>query len=120
MENFSKIFIKDFKVGASLGIYEGDDKIITPLSASIEVWLNLNDKIKTDTIDETVSYEILADLIRNCTKRHYHILEYLAEYLCDEIFKNPKAVKIHMTLTKTEMFEEGLCGIDWVRTKNPN
>jgi dihydroneopterin aldolase len=114
MADHTKIFIRDFKVDASLGIYEGDDKIITPLSVTIEVWLDLP-PVKDDRIESTMSYEILADLARNIPNKHYHLLEFLAEHLFSELFKHEIVTKARIELTKTEMFAEGLCGIDWIR-----
>ena len=116
MSDHTKIFIRDFYVDASLGIYEGDDTIITPLSVTIEVWLDLP-SVKDDRIEATMSYEILANLVRDIPNKHYHLLEYLAEQLFAEIFKQPRVIKARVGLTKTKMFAEGLCGIDWMREK---
>ena len=116
MEPCTKIFIEDFQVDAYLGIYEGDDKIKTKLSATIEVWTNI-DHIATDRIESTISYEILADMVRASTHKHYHLLETLAEHYFAEIFNEPRAIKARVKLIKTKMFPEGLCGIDWVRAR---
>ncbi len=116
MESCTKIFIEDFEVDAYLGIYEGDDKIKTKLSATIEVWTNI-DSVMVDRIESTISYEVLANMVRSSTNKHYHLLEYLAEHYFSEIFKEPRAIKARIKLTKPKMFPEGLCGIDWVRNR---
>jgi dihydroneopterin aldolase len=116
METCTKIFIEDFNVDAYLGIYEGDDKIKTKLSATIEVWTSI-DAVTLDRIESTISYEILADIVRASTHKHYHLLEYLAEHYFAEIFKEPRALKARIKLIKPKMFPEGLCGIDWVRER---
>lgn len=115
-ESYSKIFIEDFIVDAYLGIYEGDDKIKTNLSATIEVWTSV-ETIPLDRIESTISYEILANMVRESTGKHYHLLETLAEHYFDQIFKEPRAMKARIKLTKPKMFPEGLCGIDWVRVR---
>ncbi len=114
--DYSSIILEDFLIEASVGIYEGDDKIKTPLSVSLSVWIDL-DPIKYDKIDETMCYEVLANLVRNSTKTHYHLLEYLAEHYCEQIFKHPRAQKIDLKILKTKVFPEGAAGIQWSRSR---
>lgn len=116
MHTFSKILLQDFLIDASVGIYDGDDKIKTPLSVTLEVWIDL-DPIKYDKIDETMCYEVLANLVRQSATTHYHLLEYLAEHYCEQIFKHERAQKINLKILKTKVFPEGAAGIEWLRLR---
>lgn len=116
MQNQTQIFVRDFKIDALVGIYPEDKTILTPLSISVEA-IFADHKVEEDHIDSTMSYALIVDEIRDMAKKHYNLVETMAEHLADFCLNNPRVSSARVRVEKTKMFPEGFVGTEITRTK---
>lgn len=114
--NSTKIFVRDFKIDALAGIYPGDDVNPIPLSITIEVTF-ADYRVAEDSIDSTMSYELLADEIRRISKIHFHLVEKLAEHLTDFCLSNSRVASVRVRVEKLNIFAEGPAGTEIIRSR---
>ncbi len=115
----TKIFIRDFKIDALAGIFPGDE--INPTSLSISVEATFADyKIASDDISSTMSYDLIAREIRDISKRHFHLIEKMAEHLADFCLKYERIDSVKVTIEKLKMYPEGFSGTEIIRSKEQN
>ena len=114
--NSTKIFVRDFKIDALAGIYPGDDVNPIPLSVTVEVTFG-DWQVAADSIDSTMSYELLADEIRRISKIHFHLVEKLAEHLADFCLGNSRVSSALVRVEKMKIFPEGPAGTEIIRTR---
>ncbi len=114
--NQTKIFVHDFKVDALAGIYPGDDVNPTPLAISVEALFS-DYKVDMDDIASTMSYELIANEIRSISKRHFHLVEKMAEHLAEFCLSHPRVETVKVRIEKLKIFEEGLAGTEIIRAK---
>ena len=91
-----KIIVKDLILLISVGIhnFEKLKKQKVKFNLTITTDPNLKSEIKS-----IVNYEsIINDIKRITKKKHFDLLENLAENIFDEIFKNKKIIKIKLRI----------------------
>tara|TARA_B100000282_G_scaffold279257_1_gene239486 strand:+ start:507 stop:926 length:420 start_codon:yes stop_codon:yes gene_type:complete len=111
-----KIIVKDLILLISVGIhnFEKLKKQKVKFNLTITTDPNLKSEIKS-----IVNYEsIINDIKRITKKKHFDLLENLAENIFDEIFKNKKIIKIKLRIEKLDIIKETKSvGIEVVKTK---
>ena len=111
-----KIIVKDLILLISVGIhnFEKLKKQKVKFNLTITTDPNLKSEIKS-----IVNYEsIINDIKRITKKKHFDLLENLAENIFDEIFKNKKIIKIKLRIEKFDIIKETKSvGIEVVKTK---
>ena len=117
--NATKIFVSDFQIDALAGIYPGDD--VKPTLLSITVEANFRDhRIESDAISSTLSYELIADEIRILSKRHFHLVETMAEHLAEFCLSQDRISSVRVRIEKPRIFPEGKAGTEIFRVKMHN
>ena len=116
-QNLTSIFVRDFKVDALAGIYPGDDVNPTPLSISVEATF-ADHHVDADSIENTVSYELIANEIRRISKQHFHLVEKMAEHLADFCLSQNRVSHVRVRIEKVKIFPEGYAGTEIIRSKN--
>jgi dihydroneopterin aldolase len=116
MKNQTKIFIRDFKIDALVGIFPGDEINPTPLSISIEVVFE-DYKVETDDIESTMSYVLLVDEVYKVCKRHFKLVEKMADHLAAFCLSHDRVSEATIRIEKTKMFAEGFSGTEITRCK---
>lgn len=114
--NQTKIVVRDFKVDALAGIYPGDDVNPTPLSITVEATFS-DFRVNADSIENTMSYELLAEEIRTISKRHFHLVEKMAEHLADFCLSNARVASVLVRIEKPKIFAEGFAGTEIIRSR---
>ena len=111
-----KIIVKDLILLISVGIhnFEKLKKQKVKFNLTITTDPNLKSEIKS-----IVNYESIINDIKGITKKkHFDLLENLAENIFDEIFKNKKIIKIKLRIEKLDIIKETKSvGIEVVKTK---
>ena len=111
-----KIIVKDLILLISVGIhnFEKLKKQKVKFNLTITTDPNLKSEIKS-----IVNYEsIINDIKRITKKKHFDLLENLAENIFDENFKNKKIIKIKLRIEKLDIIKETKSvGIEVVKTK---
>lgn len=101
-----KIFIKELELMMSIGIYEQEQaqkqRVLVSVSLGIE-----NKAGSSDDITDTVSYEEIANLIKEISnKRHYNLVESFAEDIASECLKNERVSKVKVKIEKPDIFDD--------------
>ena len=117
MQNQTQIFVRDFKIDALVGIYPEDEVNLTPLSISVDA-IFTDYKVNSDHIDSTMSYALIVDEIYLMAKKHFHLVEKMAEHLADFCLSNSRVASVRVRVEKTKMFSEGFVGTEITRIKS--
>ena len=108
-ENYSykrKILITDLTLQMFIGIHDFEKK------KKQEVKFNINISIKPsltpieNKINSIVNYEtVIKDINKLTKKKHYELLESLAEDIFYELFKNNNIQKVNLKIEKTQIIK---------------
>ena len=111
-----KVIIKDLILTIPVGIHNFEKKKKQRVKFNIEITTDPN--LKTD-IKSIVNYENVINIIKKIAqKKHFELLENLAETIFDEVFKNKKIKKIKLKIDKLDIIEETKSvGIEVIKTK---
>ena len=111
-----KIHIEDLILNLSIGIHDFEKTKKQRVKFNIEITTDPN--LKTD-IKSIVNYENVINIIKKIAqKKHFELLENLAENIFDEVFKNKKIKKIKLKIDKLDIIEETKSvGIEVIKTK---
>lgn len=112
----TKIFVHDFITPALIGIYPHEHENMQRIRVCIDVTLNMH-HVEHDDIQHTVSYEGLAEAIRNLSKQHFNLVETLAEHLAGIALKDPRAHTAIVRVEKLDVYAEGSVGTEITRTR---
>ena len=111
-----KIIVNDLILLLSVGIHQFEKLEKQRVKFNIEITTDPN--LKTD-IKSIVNYESVINDVKRLTKKtHFELLESLAEFIFDEIFKNKKIKKIKLKIEKLDIIKETTSvGIEVVKTR---
>ena len=114
MQNQTKILIRDFIVPARIGIYPREHEAPQKIKVSVEVILK-DHEIKHDHIEDTMSYEGLVAAIRDLPRRHFELVETMAEHLAQVALIDVRTYCVTVTIEKLEVYPEGRVGTEIIR-----
>ena len=107
-----KIILKDAKFLASIGITEEEQAKKQELHADITLGYDLRKSAATDDVEDTINYgKVYGTLKQVAEKQSYHLLESLAEVMCDEILQHFPVVHIRIVLKKLRVKQTEYCGV---------
>ena len=111
-----QIIIKDLILLISVGIHQFEKQKKQKVKFNLVITTDPN--LKSD-IKSIVNYEnIINDIKKITDKKHFELLESLAENIFDEIFKNKKIKKIKLKIEKLDIIKETKSvGIEVIKTK---
>ena len=111
-----QIIINDLVLLISVGIHQFEKQKKQKVKFNLVITTDPN--LKSD-IKSIVNYESIINDIKKITeKKHFELLESLAENIFDEIFKNKKIKKIKLKIEKLDIIKETKSvGIEVVKTK---
>lgn len=114
------IFIKEQKINAPIGYYDIEKKLGVDLKVSIEVGLNMG--MNYDNLDNTLNYENLVTIIRQCAEEPCNLLETYAQRILMQITREHHQLpfeSIKITLVKANIpvnhYDAQGCGIELFR-----
>ena len=98
-----KVFIKDLVLKMSIGIHSFEKKKKQRVKFNIEITLNQN-LINNNELSNIVNYESVIKNVSNIVKRkHYQLLENLADEIFLKLFRDKKISKIKIGLEKLDI-----------------
>tara|TARA_B100000579_G_C22829010_1_gene854833 strand:+ start:1605 stop:2006 length:402 start_codon:yes stop_codon:yes gene_type:complete len=98
-----KVFIKDLVLKMSIGIHSFEKKKKQRVRFNIEITLNQN-LINNNELSNIVNYESVIKNVSNIVKRkHYQLLENLADEIFLKLFRDKKISKIKIGLEKLDI-----------------
>ncbi len=115
------VHLKELKFHAFHGLYADEEKVGGPFEVNLSVWYDQGDAISS--IDQTIDYTILFNIVKKHMQQRTPLLEMLAEQICDTIkARFPVITEIKVEIDKCsppiENFQ-GKTGITLHKTFNP-
>ena len=102
-----KILIEQFEVLASIGVYENEKRKKQRIVFKIEIQLKKNNASLKDKLKEVTDYGQFRKIILDkLDRKHYHLLEKLAQDIYKEFFKIKTVEKIKIKITKPDIFDD--------------
>ncbi len=115
-----KTIIKDLILKISVGIHKYEKKIKQNVRFNLEIESDPNLLPLKDDLNTIINYETIINDIKKLTqKKHYNLLEELAEVIFANIFKNIYVKKIDLKIEKLDIIKNaGSVGIKITKTKS--
>ena len=104
--NFKRrVFVKDLILKMFIGIHSFEKKKKQPVRFSIDITLEKNLMYNSD-LSSIVNYETVIKNVSNIAKKkHYPLLENLADEIFLKLFREKKIKKIKLKLEKTDIIK---------------
>ena len=101
-----KVLIKDLIFNTSIGIHDFEKKQKQQIKFNIEIDINSSLKPSNTNLNTIVNYENVINSIKILTqKKHYDLLEVLAEDIFLDLFENKNIIKIKLQIEKPEIIK---------------
>ena len=101
-----KVLIKDLVFNTSIGIHGFEKKQKQQIKFNIEIDISSSLKPSNTNLNSIVNYEDVISSVKILTqKKHYDLLEVLAEDIFLELFKNKNIIKIKLKIEKPEIIK---------------
>ena len=102
-----KIIITDLVFNTSIGIHDFEKEKEQQIKFNIEIDINPLLKAVENDLKSIVNYENVISKIKTIThKKHYNLLETLAEDIFTNLFLNKNIVKIRLRIEKPEIIKK--------------
>ena len=101
-----KVLIKDLIFNTSIGIHDFEKKQKKQIKFNIEIDINSSLKPSNTNLNTIINYEDIISSIKILTqKKHYDLLEVLAEDIFLDLFENKNIIKIKLKIEKPEIIK---------------
>jgi dihydroneopterin aldolase len=92
LEDFSHhdtVLVKGLRLDASIGVFDWEKQIKQTLVFDAQLFCDFTQSARSDAIEDAVDYAAVCVAIeRILSQRHYQLLEFLAEHLCQQLLAN--------------------------------
>ena len=110
MPDTDKIRLKGMVFSASVGVADWEREIPTRLEIDLEMQTSLQKPCTTDNVHDTINYSEAYDIVRAAVdRRHYNLLESLAEEIAGDILKRLQCRSITVSIRKPHPPVKGAC-----------
>jgi len=115
-----KVIITDLVFDTSIGIHDFEKKKEQQIKFNIEIDINPLLKAAENDLESIVNYENIISKVKLIThKRHYNLLEALAEDIFDNLFLAKNIIKIKLRIEKPDIIKNtSSVGIEITKKKN--
>ena len=101
-----KVIITDLVFNTSIGIHNFEKEKEQQIRFNIEIDINPLLKAAENDLNSIINYEGVIDKIKSITqKKHYNLLETLAEDVFSNLFLNANIIKIKLRIEKPEIIK---------------
>ena len=116
---YDLIFLNDFVIQASIGVYKHEKEITQPLRINIIAKVKNPRKINDNNLNSVVCYNQISKKIKKIIKSgHTILLEKLAEKIFEECFKNKRIETMKIRLEKLDAIQDAeSAGIEVERSR---
>lgn len=96
-----KIFIRDFRTEAWIGIYDWEQARAQVLELQIEIGVDIHQAGDSDKIADTIHYGEVVERVQSDLKtKKFQLLEALAEHIANIILHDFKALNVSVSVAK--------------------
>ena len=101
-----KVIITDLVFNTSIGIHDFEKEKEQQIKFNIEIDINPSLKASENDLNSIVNYESVINKIKSITqKKHYNLLETLAEDIFSNLFVSKNIIKIKLRIEKPEIIK---------------
>ena len=101
-----KVIITDLVFNTSIGIHDFEKEKKQQIKFNIEIDINPLLKAVENDLNSIINYESIINKIKSITqKKHYNLLETLAEDIFYNLFLNKNIIKIKLRIEKPEIIK---------------
>ena len=101
-----KVIITDLVFNTSIGIHDFEKEKKQQIKFNIEIDINPLLKAAENDLNSIINYESIINNIKSITKKkHYNLLETLAEDIFSDLFMNKNIIKIKLRIEKPEIIK---------------
>ena len=101
-----KVIITDLVFNTSIGIHDFEKEKKQQIKFNIEIEINPLLKAVENDLNSIINYESIINKIKSITqKKHYNLLETLAEDIFYNLFLNKNIIKIKLRIEKPEIIK---------------
>jgi len=114
-----KVIITDLVFNTSIGIHDFEKEKEQQIKFNIEIDINPLLKAYENDLNSIVNYESVINKIKLITKKkHYNLLETLAEDIFSELFLSKNIIKIKLRIEKPEIIKNtSTVGIEIIKKR---
>ena len=115
-----KVIITDLVFNTSIGVHDFEKEKEQQIKFNIEIDINPLLKAAENDLKSIVNYENVISKIKSISeKKHYNLLETLAEDIFTDLFLNKNIAKIKLRIEKSEIIKNtSSVGIEIIKKKN--
>lgn len=94
----------------SVGVADWEREVNTAIEADVELYADLQKACKSDSLDDTINYTKLYDLVNQVVKaRHHNLLESLADEIASAVGKEFNCARVVVRVRKPHPPVGGIC-----------
>jgi len=114
-----KVIIKDLVFNTSIGIHDFEKEKEQLIKFNIEIDINPLLEAAENDLNSIINYESVINKIKSITqKKHYNLLETLAEDIFSNLFLNANIIKIKLRIEKPEIIKNtSSVGVEIIKKK---
>ena len=102
-----KIFIHNFELMASIGVYENERKNKQKIIINLDILLTNSSEPKADDLMETQDYSQFRNEIKNIVQsKHFQLLEILVEKIHNNLIKKDFVIGATVKISKPTIFPD--------------
>lgn len=96
-----KVYVRDLKLDARIGIYEWEKRILQKIRVDLEMAWDNRIPAASDDIKDTLNYKTAARLVAQLVENtHYELVERLAETIADTLMRELHVPWLRVTVGK--------------------
>ena len=97
----AKVFVDQIHVRAFHGVMPQERTVGGDFTVSVEVTVPMMDAVKSDSVDDTVNYAVITDIVRQEMAVPSALLEYVAGRIAEKLFQTfPGIEKVWVEVRK--------------------
>ena len=101
------VFIRDLTLTALIGVYSHEKENPQPIRINLDLAVKENTTANEDRLAEVVSYEDIANGVRNLVASgHVNLVETLAQRIADMCFGHHRVQAVRVRIEKLAVFED--------------
>lgn len=112
------ICLQDYELQAYIGVYDDEKNTTQTIRVSVVIWLKAYDQVDRDTLDATISYVDLRNIVTHHAQSGHTILcEILAEKIAADSLKLAGVQSVQVDLLKLDRFTDCNVGVSIRRSQ---
>ena len=101
------IFLKNFNVFISMGVHDFEKQARQRVIVNVELYIDPDDRIRHDSINETVDYDFVRTAIMDLSETgHFHLQETFCERILDICLQKSGVLAVRVSSQKPDVYPD--------------